>query len=299
MQHIITINNKEYICTNIVRDDEIIRKSFDALSLKTFGLSFETWHTKGYWKDNYIPYVLIYDNKVVANVSVSIMNMNYNGLQKHYFQLGTIMTDTQYRKQNLSRYLMNIVLADLEGKSDDIFLFANDSVLDFYPKFGFNAVEEHQYCSQITKTSKRSTRKLDMANENDVEFLREMACYGNPYSKLEMTDIDSMLMFYCSQFMTENVYYSEYYNTIIIAEIEADSLICYDVFSEREFDLIEVISSVLEDTTKKIQLGFTPKKSENFELNIHKEDNTTLFMLNKKEQLLEKNNLMFPLLCHA
>ncbi|WP_165778752.1 hypothetical protein [Leptospira perolatii] len=39
-------------------------------------------------------------------------------------------------------YLMKDALSDYEGKVDLFFLFANESVLDFYPKFGFRKIEE-------------------------------------------------------------------------------------------------------------------------------------------------------------
>ena len=65
------------------------------------------------------------------------MKLDYLKTQKNYIQLGTIMTDKNYRNQGLSKYLMNIVLKEFSEKNDEVYLFANDSVLYFYPKFGF------------------------------------------------------------------------------------------------------------------------------------------------------------------
>jgi len=53
------------------RKDEKLRKSFDDLAGKHFGISFETWYQKGYWNDLYVPYSVVDGNRVVANVSVS------------------------------------------------------------------------------------------------------------------------------------------------------------------------------------------------------------------------------------
>jgi hypothetical protein len=41
------------------------------------------------------------------------------------------------------------VLGEWRRKYDLIYLFANDSVLDYYPKFGFSRVEEYQYLKEI------------------------------------------------------------------------------------------------------------------------------------------------------
>lgn len=65
MEFLTEINGNEYLFTNSIKDNETIRKSFDELSQKTFGLSFEDWYKDGYWKDAYIPYVLLHNNQVV------------------------------------------------------------------------------------------------------------------------------------------------------------------------------------------------------------------------------------------
>lgn len=41
-----------------IRENAPLRKSFDALAQKTFGISFEGWYRAGHWSDSYIPYVL-------------------------------------------------------------------------------------------------------------------------------------------------------------------------------------------------------------------------------------------------
>lgn len=52
------------------------------------------------------------------------------------------MTDPDYRGRGLSRWLIDRVLEDFEQQVDFIFLYANDSVLDFYPKLGFKRAPE-------------------------------------------------------------------------------------------------------------------------------------------------------------
>ena len=89
-------------------------------------------------------------NKLVANESVSIMKINILEEERIYIQIGTVMTDEEYRNQGLSRFLMEKVLSEWENKCDCIYLFANDTVLDFNPKFGFERVYEYQ-CSQKKK----------------------------------------------------------------------------------------------------------------------------------------------------
>lgn len=299
MEHITTIKNQKYICTNDVREHENVRKSFDALSKKTFGLSFETWYQNGYWPSSFMPYVLIHNDTVVANVSVSIMDFKYNGLKKRYIQLGTVMTDVSYRNQGLSEYLITIVLEEWREKSDAIFLFANDSVLDFYPKFGFVKADEYQYTIPAIAATTHKARKLNMSDAKDVDLLRKTAQLGNPFSQFQLLNVDGMLMFYCLQFMQDHVYFSEHYNTVIIAECNHDHILCYDIFGNFQSSLGDILSTVNEHSTDRIVLGFIPQNTEGLEVNLLKEEDTTLFWLSGKEKPFDHNKLMFPLLSHA
>ena len=47
------------------------------------------------------------------------------------------MTRPGHRGRGLARRLMEEVLRDWSGRCDGMFLFANGTVLDFYPRFGF------------------------------------------------------------------------------------------------------------------------------------------------------------------
>ena len=68
------------------RDNAALRASFNALAEETFGLNFENWYTLGYWGDNYAPYSVLEDGKIVANVSVNRMDMVLEGRRRHLVQ---------------------------------------------------------------------------------------------------------------------------------------------------------------------------------------------------------------------
>ena len=121
-----------------IRDDAALRSSFNRLAEKTFDLNFENWYQNGYWKENYIPYAAVREGQVIANVSVNPMTFSENGILHHYIQLGTVMTDSAFRGQGLCRLLMEAVEKDWADRAEAIYLFANDTVLDFYPRFGFS-----------------------------------------------------------------------------------------------------------------------------------------------------------------
>lgn len=127
------------------RDNAELRTSFNELAKATFGLDFEDWYQNGYWTDRYNPHSIVMDGKVVANVSVNRTDFEWNDEMKHFLQLGTVMTDEAYRSRGLIRRIMEEIDAEYAGKVDGIYLFANNSVLDFYPKFGFAPAKQYEY----------------------------------------------------------------------------------------------------------------------------------------------------------
>ncbi len=70
----------EYKYYNNIKDNDMLRESFNDLTSKVFGYDFSNWYAKGHWGDKYIPHVLVDDNnKVISNVSVNIMKFEDKG----------------------------------------------------------------------------------------------------------------------------------------------------------------------------------------------------------------------------
>lgn len=120
-----------------LKDDNTLRKSFIDLAIKTFDLSFDAWYQQGYWSESYIPYAFVDKNKVIANASANIIDLVWQGQPRRYIQIGTVMTNIDYRNKGLAGQLIQHILDDWRDKADAFFLFANSTTVDFYPKFGF------------------------------------------------------------------------------------------------------------------------------------------------------------------
>lgn len=139
------MTSHRYIHSTAVRQNAAVRASFNALAQKTFGIDFAPWYEAGGWGADYLPHVLLDGERVVSNVSVNRMQFELQGVIRHYLQLGTVMTDDSCRGQGLNRWLLQHVLAEYRDAMDGVYLFANDSVLDYYPRFGFVPVKEYEY----------------------------------------------------------------------------------------------------------------------------------------------------------
>ena len=278
------------------RNNEALRASFNRLAEKTFGLNFENWYQNGFWKDNYIPYSVVVDGEVVSNVSVNACNMNYKGKIVKLIQLGTIMTDIDHRGKGYARTLMEEIMKDYEGKVDGIYLFANDSVLEFYPKFGFKEAKEYQYSKEVTISNECKAEMIPLKDKNDFDKIVEILEKTSQNAQLYMVVNTGLYMFYLSQFMTENLFYIPDCNSYAIAETEDDTLILHTIIGEGTVD--EVISA-FGSGVKKVVLCFTPKDANGFEKSELHEEDTTFFVKGKFFEDSCNDEYMMQMITHA
>ncbi|TDL61410.1 GNAT family N-acetyltransferase [Paenibacillus amylolyticus] len=254
MQELIFIKN--------YKNNEVLRKSFFELAVNTFEINFEDWYQQGYWGERYIPYSYVDGDQVIANVSVNILELIIHGEKKKAIQIGTVMTHPDYRGKGLSTRLMNKVLAEYENKYDYMYLFANESVLDFYPKFGFKPVEEHLF--SIKYTAKKSPepaniRKLNVTNAEDLRLIQKLASERLPVSQHFATHhAQGIFMFYCLNVFSDDIYYLENENVIVIYQKEDNHIELFDVVSLNEMNMKDILDKIADEDTEKITFHFTP-----------------------------------------
>ena len=290
----------KYRIVKNIRGCTYLRESFMALANEVFGLSFEQWHKDGFWTNRYIPYCLTDGTNVLSNVSVNIMDIVHSGVSKRYIQLGTVMTAPEYRCKGFSRILMDEVLRDFGGSCDCIYLFANDSVLDFYPKFGFQRTYEYRYSANI-RSAPGDFKRLDMSVPENRELLKNAYKQSNPFSVLTFENNYSLLMFYCTSFLKDCVFYSENFKTICIAEKDGDSIIFHDIFC-RSGNLLDIMKKIVYASglrSCRAVLGFTPIVYAGFDCTAVTNDDDALFILSGSENIFSAEKLSFPLLSHA
>ncbi len=277
------------------RDNKELRDSFNELADKVFGLDFEGWYQNGFWKDAYDPYSVIEDGKVVSNISVNRCDMNYKGKIFHLIQLGTVMTDPDYRGKGYARLLMERVMEDIKD-ADGIYLYGNDSVVGFYPKFGFKESKEYSFSKDVTIDVERSVKEVSMADKSDWDKMVNILSKTAQNADVYMVNNTGLYMFYLSQFMKENTFYIQDLDTYAIAEIEDHELILHAVIGSGDVD--KVISSFGKEI-KHVQLGFTPKDTTSFTKNEVVEEDSHFFV---KGSFFEENKdaaFMFQPITHA
>ncbi|KAB7665687.1 hypothetical protein ABW02_23295 [Niallia circulans] len=238
-----------------------LRGSFNELATNTFGISFEDWYEKGFWTEKYSPFSIVQNEKIIANVSANKVELIINNEKKRGIQIGTVMTHPDFRKLGLSRKLMEIVLEHYENQYDFMYLFANSTVLDFYPKFGFKRVPEHQFTMNIPSRI-IPVRRVTKLNGTDSEVLNRIFQYSR--GRLPVSFIfgsensQELLMFYCLNVFSQDIYYIDDLDLFTIHMHDGETLHLFDVISQKEVTISDVINRIANEDTKNVVFHYTP-----------------------------------------
>ena len=279
------------------RHDARLRASFNALAEKTFGLNFENWYQNGFWNDNYTPYSVVIEGQVAANVSLNRTDLLVGGERKRIYQLGTVMTEEAYRNRGRIRAIMAEIEKDTRD-ADGVYLFANDSVLEFYPRFGFRKGTECLYTRKVNQTGVCEFENIPMNTHADWAVLAKAMEENKVHSACDMVGNADLIFFYVSQFMQECVYYCKALDAYAIAEIEDGNLLLHNVFSANAVTLADVIRA-FGGAVREVTLGFAPENAADFEKQELKEEDSTFFVKGEFFREFEEKKLRIPSLSHA
>lgn len=278
-------------------DNKALRDSFNVLAEQTFGLNFESWYQNGFWKENYEPYSVVVDGEVVANVSVNRTDMVYGGSRKKLLQLGTVMTKPECRHRGYIRAIMAEIEKDFPDV-DGVYLFANDSVVQFYPKFGFRKGAEYLYTQEVEQAGENEMVCVPMTGSEQWQVLAKAMEAGESVSACAMVDDPGLIFFYVASFMQENVFYCERLKAWAIAELEEGELLLHNVFAPENVALDDVIRS-FGAGVKRVTLGFAPADKTGWEAEEYHDEDCTFFVMGACFAEFEREHLRIPSLSHA
>ncbi|MBC2330278.1 GNAT family N-acetyltransferase [Listeria swaminathanii] len=282
------------------KENKLYRDSFNKLAESTFDINFEEWFHKGFWNDKYVCYSYIDNNEVIANVSINKMSLIYQGEDYSALQIGTVMTHPDYRGQGLAKKLLDHVIAKYETQYDFLYLFANDSVLDFYPKFGFERVEESSFTVDASSLKRKSAhlKKLNPDNKTDFQLISRIVSERAPLSNiLDVKDSEDLLMFYVLIALKNELYYIEEIDAIVLMEQEDTDLYVLDILSTKKLDVVEVLSYLVTKKIETMHLLFTPEKSSYIDAAHIIETEDMLFV--RPNVLTSEPYFLFPATSHA
>lgn len=222
-------------------------------------VSFRRWYELGGWNEDYLAFATVDGATIVASASLQRMKIVLRGEWITGWQLGAVGVVPQWRGQGLQRQIMPRLL-DATGEKDIVFLFANDSVLDFYPLFGFKRVVESVFASEHNvEPASESLRALSIDRAEDLALLARVAATAAPTSlEFAARDYGRVLLWYWANFYDGCFYYCEPEDAIIVAEHDGTVLRICDVLARSTFDLRPHLPRIAKSAALKVEFGFTP-----------------------------------------
>ncbi len=282
--------------------NDTYRHMLNGLTQKTFGFDFEGWVTNGYFEGDYIPFSYADGGKIVSNVSANRMCFRQNGAVKNYIQIGTVMTDIDYRKQGLAAGLMELVIKEYDKDHDGIYLFGDLSAAGFYRKMGFEIINQYRYFlkEEFCKfdNDDEPFRPIQDMDDSVKKKYLDYVRTSEPHSSFEQINKYGLQMFYTSGL--DNVFYCTDLDCFIVLE-EDEIPVLQSVLCREKVALTDVVRRIDIDKPR-FMLGFTPLE-EDKEKCISEVydggDDYRLFYRGKELESIEQDKLYFPDLSHA
>lgn len=230
--------------------NDTLRQSMSKLAMKRFGIDFDPMYKNGYWSDQYMNISIEEDECIISNISAYELVIEIDYKQYDAVQLGAVMTDPDYLNQGLARRLMEATLEYYKDK-EVIFLFANESVMNFYPKFGFRPVKHIKYKQKDFSNLKSSKgRKLDY--QNDHQIIEKYVFKKEKNAQRDYVYHDEKLkMFYILYLYQDCLYLHE--DGLVIIEKEDKYLWVHDFYGQGSLE--NILGGYLEGIDE-IKYGF-------------------------------------------
>ncbi len=238
------------------QNNERLIKSFHSFTQKVFGFDLIEWRNGGYWSDNYIPHSLVLDDSIVANISVSIMQLQVLGREFPAIQLGSVGVLPEFRGKGLSRIVMENVLEEYTH-FPLIFLFANHGVTDYYPRFGFKRIKEFSPKINVSSCSKNKPSPVKIPISS--ELLKRLIDENLQHSEIiDARKNNSIYWFHLMYNYHDSIYYIKEKDVVFIAEYKGERVTLVDVLSKDKIQFKDIEEYIKKEETKEIYFQFTP-----------------------------------------
>ncbi len=229
---------------------------------RVFGrLDFRPWYLRGGWTSAYEAHALAQADEIVANVSVMRMRLLVGGREVRGAQLGAVGCVPEMRGRGLMRPLIERVLAQVESEADLVLLYANDEVLDFYPRFGFRQVRESVFeLNRAVEPALTPAPRLDLDDPSQcAAWLAACAKSLPPTERFGVRDYGSVALWHVCTFYPHDVHVLSEGDTYAVAVQREDTLHLLDLAAPRRFDLLAVLSRLIRAPVARIRFGFCPE----------------------------------------
>lgn len=234
-------NNKEYqvLLNNLLKD---------------IFLDFSFWYDLDLWNDQYESYSFMDKGEIVSNICLFKTEVLFEGEKYPALSVGAVATREDYRGMGLSRKLMEHIIQ--KYPNTPMYLSANEDVVNFYPRFGFERIYEKLPTASCTIDNNITPVKVHYQDKlildyiyNRVNFSQTLDCMGS-----ESINIFHIYLGY----LHEHIYHISDIDTLVIGEQDGKSLKLYGVFSLKPITFEDLKHNLPFKGIRTIEFGFMP-----------------------------------------
>lgn len=239
--------------------DRDAHERFHAFVPLTFRrVDFRRWDERGGWNDDFEAWLLEQDGEVVASVGLTRMRLVVGGEERNGCQLGAVAAHPARRGLGHSRVLLDAVLAQIDADACPALLFANESVLAFYPRFGFRPVAQQRFAAEAVVLPAAAAPLCDVADATARERLADL-CHDAPAndSAFGARDYFTALLWHLTYRPIRACWLDEGH-AIAAVERRDDVLVLHDLVARRPFNLAAALPSLIDAPVSRIEFGFAP-----------------------------------------
>ena len=224
------------------------------------GRTFSAWGARGGWVDGYDVFAIVVDDQVVSTVGRQSMRYVINGKERSGYQLGAVATHADQRNRGLARLLMNKVLGELDAPDQPVILFANSSVLDFYPRFGFRRLAQSSFIAHVdVQPAGTLAPSLDLASSTDRAWLAEhCARAGVTGQGFTARNYYPTMLFHLTR-QPRIVFRLNSFEALVIVQQQGDRLLIEDLLATRPFSLKDALRYICAQPVRTLEFGFRPE----------------------------------------
>lgn len=221
--------------------------------LKPVFLDFQFWYDLNVWDNRYESYSIMQDDKIVSNICVFKTNVVFGGKQHRALSIGAVATKDEHRGHGYSRLIMDHIIAKYPAAP--MYLSANESVVDFYPRFGFERVYEKLPVAKYSIENEIEPVHLDL-NHKLWEYVYKRRNFS---SKLDCLNTAAVNLFYVYLGDLKNcIYEIPELNTMVIATQNKNLLKILGVFSLYDICFAGLMKYLPFHHINTIEFGFMP-----------------------------------------
>jgi predicted N-acetyltransferase YhbS len=223
------------------------------------GRTFSDWGARGGWVDGYDVFAVVVGDRIVSTVGRQSMRYIINGEARNGYQIGAVATHPDYRNRGLARLLIERILGELSAPDQPVILFANRSVLDFYPRFGFRRLVQARFTGHIdVRPADIRVPELDLARPADRAWLADHCGKAIVLGqRFAARDYYPILLFHLTR-QPCKIFRLDSCGAVVLAEQDSGQLLIKDVFATRPFSLMDALPLVSTEPASIIEFGFDP-----------------------------------------